>query len=84
MKSSTEALVCKVAALEKEVVKMQQQLECNEITKCVYSVREVSQILGVTPKTVYNLIEKGQLRTVELGTVKVLGSSLREKLNMSI
>ncbi len=83
MKNNTESLACKIADLEKEVVKIQQQLECREITKCVYTVREVAQMLGVTPKTVYNLIEKGQLRTVELGTVKILGSSLREKFNLS-
>lgn len=79
-KSEEAKLLNRVAILEKQVAELFEKLENNMINKHSYTVRETAKILGVTPKTVYNMIDKGQLDTVELGHTRVLGNSLRDKL----
>ena len=46
----------------------------------IYSVKEVAKILHTSPNYVYNLIEKGYLPAIKLGSVKVLKSSLKNFL----
>lgn len=49
--------------------------------KMVYTVSEVSKILGVNRNSVYNLINAGVLRTLKFGRQKVTNNSLQEFLN---
>lgn len=81
-KQEEQKMLKRVDCLEKQVALLYQRLENNKIDKHVYSVAEVADILNVTLKTVYNMIEKGELQSVKLGHIRVLGSSLREKLGV--
>ena len=47
----------------------------------IYTVNEVSKILGVNRNCVYNLINSGILKTMKLGRLKITNSSLTEFLN---
>lgn len=42
----------------------------------IYTVKEVSKILHCSPNYIYELIEKGYLPAIKLGSVKVLKKSL--------
>ena len=79
-KMEEEKLLKRVNNLEKQVAALHSRLENNKLEKHTYSVLETAHMLGVTKMTVYNMIEKGQLETVKLGHIRVLGNSLREKL----
>ncbi len=82
-KSEEQKLLKRLSNLEKQVARVYEKIENNNIEKHMYSVAETARILGVSNKTVYNMIEKGQLDVVMLGHTKVLGSSLKEKLGVS-
>ncbi len=82
-KVEEQKLLKRIDNLEKQVAKLYEKQECNRLEKHTYKVSEVATILGVTQKTVYNMIEKGQLDAITLGHTKVLGSSLKEKLGAS-
>ena len=82
-KAEEQKLLKQVDELTKQVAIFYEIIESNKLTKHTYTVRETANILNVTPKTVYNMIDKGQLDTIMLGHIKVLGSSLKEKLGAS-
>ena len=82
-KSEEQKLLKRLSNLEKQVARVYEKIENNNIEKHMYSVAETARLLGVSNKTVYNMIEKGQLDVVMLGHTKVLGSSLKEKLGVS-
>lgn len=82
-KAEEQKLLKRISDLEKQVAGLYELLENNRIERHAYTVAETAKILNVTNKTVYNMIEKGQLETVMLGHTKVLGSSLKEKLGVS-
>lgn len=42
----------------------------------IYTVKEVAKLLHCSPNYVYELIEKGYLPAIKLGSVKVLKKSL--------
>lgn len=48
--------------------------------KLVYTVHEVSNILHSSPNYIYELIKKGYLPAIKLGSLKVLKSSLEKFL----
>ena len=48
--------------------------------KLVYTVHEVSNILHSSPNYIYELIKKGYLPVIKLGSLKVLKSSLEKFL----
>lgn len=72
----------RVSRLENQVARLYESLENNKFDKHVYSVSEVAQILDKTPQAVYFMIDRGELETVKLGSIKVLGESLRSKLGV--
>lgn len=59
------------------------QNENNFITevKMVYTVKDVSKILGINRNSVYNLINAGIIKTMKLGRQKITHNSLMEFLN---
>lgn len=60
---------------------MQAAKSCTSEVKMVYTVYEVSKILGVNRNSVYNLINAGILKTLKLGRQKITNNSLQEFLN---
>lgn len=46
--------------------------------KPLYTVKEASKVLKVNPETVYNLINKGVLPSLRLGSMKIKGSDLEQ------
>lgn len=48
--------------------------------KMIYTVREVSEILGVNRNSIYKLINAGILKTMKYGRQKITYSSLEEFL----
>lgn len=46
----------------------------------VYTVKEVAKILHSSPNYIYELINKGYLPAIKLGSVKILKSSLEKFL----
>ena len=48
--------------------------------KLVFTVHEVSNILHSSPNYIYELIKKGYLPAIKLGSLKVLKSSLEKFL----
>lgn len=46
----------------------------------VYTVKEVAKLLHSSPNYIYDLINKGYLPAIKLGSVKVLKSSLESFL----
>lgn len=46
----------------------------------IYTVQEVARILHSSPNYIYELIDKGYLPAIKLGSVKVLKSSLEKFL----
>ena len=46
----------------------------------VYTVKEASKILHISPNYIYQLIYKGYLPAIKLGSMKVLKSSLEKFL----
>lgn len=50
-------------------------------TKLVYTVCEVSRILGVNKNSIYNLINAGILKTMKLGRQKITMNSLKDFLD---
>lgn len=79
-KKQEEALFNKVDKLEQLVHNLLAKAENNQLDKHIYSVPEVAQILGRTPQAIYAMIGRGELETIKLGKIKVLGESLRMKL----
>lgn len=79
-KAEEQQLFKIVAGLQQQVADLHAKIENNKLDKHVYSVKETAQILGITPQAVYIMIDRKELETVKLGTLKVLGSSLRSKL----
>jgi excisionase family DNA binding protein len=52
-----------------------------ETTKRLYTIAEVQNILGVSRATVYNLIERGDLKRVKIGkAARIARSSVEEYL----
>lgn len=82
-KIEEQKLLNRLNNLEKEVARLNRIVENNKVDKHIYSVKEAGDILGLTRQAVYVMIDRGELETVKLGTLKVLGSSLREKLGAS-
>lgn len=50
-------------------------------TKMIYTVYDVSRILGVNKNSVYNLINAGIIKTMKLGRQKITKNSLLEFIN---
>lgn len=48
--------------------------------KMIYTVKEVSEILGINKNSVYNLIHSGVIKTMKLGRQKITYKSLIEFL----
>lgn len=46
----------------------------------VYTVKETSKILHLSPNFIYQLISKGYLPAIRLGSIKILRSSLERFL----
>lgn len=46
----------------------------------VYTVKEVARILHSSPNYIYQMIEKGYLPAIKLGSVKILSSTLEKFL----
>lgn len=46
----------------------------------IYTVQEVARILHSSPNYIYELIDKGYLPAIKLGSIKVLKSSLEKFL----
>lgn len=44
--------------------------------KLIYTVSEVSSILGVNKNSIYKLINSGLLKTIKLGRIKITDTSL--------
>lgn len=44
--------------------------------KVVYTVREVAQILHTSPNYIYDLVNKGYLPAIKLGSIRILKSTL--------
>lgn len=42
----------------------------------IYTVKEIAKILHTSPNYIYQLIDKGYLPAIRLGSIKVLKSSL--------
>lgn len=83
-KLDEKKLLSRISSLEHQVASLYMSLENNKFDKHVYTVAEVAQILGLTPQAVYTMIHREELQTVKLGTIKVLGDSLRSKLGVVI
>ena len=79
-KKEEEQLIKKVNQLERTVAKLQEAFENNKIEKSFYTVREVAEMLHRTPRAIYCMIERGELDTVKLGSIKIKGDSLRDML----
>lgn len=79
-KIEEQKLLNRLNNLEKEVARLNSVVENNKIDKHIYSVKEAADILGLTRQAVYVMVDRGELETVKLGRLKILGSSLKEKL----
>lgn len=44
--------------------------------KVVYTVREVAKILHTSPNYIYDLVNKGYLPAIKLGSIRILKSTL--------
>lgn len=75
-----QKLLQRVNNLEKEVARLNRLLENNKLDKHVYTIQEVAELLHMSKQGIYKMINRGELETVKLGNIKVLGSSLRAKL----
>lgn len=82
-KIEEQKLLKRIDTLERTVADLYSYIESTRLDKHVYSVAEVSKILEITPQAVYKMLDRGELETIKLGHLKVLGSSLREKLGVS-
>lgn len=83
-KAEERKLLERISRLEKQVAQLYSIAENNSFDKHVYSVSEVAEMLGITSQAVYLMIHRGELETVKLGTIKVLGESLRSKLGIAV
>lgn len=81
-KLDEKKLLGRISSLERQVADLYMSLENNKFDKHVYTVAEVARILEITPQAVYFMIHREELETVKLGTIKVLGDSLRGKLGV--
>jgi excisionase family DNA binding protein len=81
-KTQEQELLKTVADLQKQVADLYKLLENTKIDKHVYTVAETAQILNITPQAVYAMIERGEIESVKLGRIKILGESLRNKLGV--
>ena len=75
-KKEEQQLIKKVNQLEITVAKLQRLIDNNKLEKPYYSVSEVAEMLNRTPRAVYNMIERGELETVKLGTIQIKKESL--------
>lgn len=48
--------------------------------RLIYTVQEVAKLLHSSPNYIYELIEKGYLPALKLGSIKILKSSLEKFL----
>ena len=48
--------------------------------KLIYTVQEVAKLLHSSPNYIYELINKGYLPAIKLGSIKILKSSLQQFL----
>lgn len=46
----------------------------------IYTVKEVAKLLHCSPNYIYELIEKGYLPAIKLGSIKILRSSIEKFL----
>lgn len=81
-KTQEQELLKTVADLQKQVADLYKLLENTKVDKNTYTVAETAQILNVTPQAVYAMIERGEIESVKLGRIKILGESLRTKLGV--
>lgn len=51
--------------------------------RLIYTVQEVASILHSSPNYIYELIRKGYLPAIKLGSLKVLKSTLERFLNQN-
>ncbi len=79
-KKEEQQLIKKVNQLELTVYRLLEAFENNKIEKSFYTVKEVANMLGRTPRAIYNMIERGELEAVKLGGIKIKGESLKQKL----
>lgn len=77
-----QELLKTVADLQKQVADLYKLLENTKLDKHTYTVAETAQTLNVTPQAVYAMIERGEIESVKLGRIKILGESLRTKLGV--
>lgn len=81
-KTQEQELLKTVAGLQKQVADLYKLLENTKVDKHTYTVSETAQILNVTPQAVYAMIERGEIESVKLGRINILGESLRTKLGV--
>lgn len=79
-KTEEKKLLSRIEEIQREVIRLRLLIDNNKIDKHVYTVKETADLLGLTPQAVYAMIDRGELETVKLGRLKVMGKSLRDKL----
>ena len=47
----------------------------------VYTVKQVAAMLHTSPNKIYELVYKGKLKAIKIGSLKILNSNLIEFLN---
>lgn len=77
-KAQEAELIKKVNRLEKQLNLLLQQKDTMKLDKHLYSVAETAKLLGRTPQAIYAMINRGELETTKLGTIKILGGCLRK------
>lgn len=83
-KRQEEELLRDVDNLKKQLHKLLLKAENNQLEKNVYTVAETADMLNRTVQSVYAMIHRGELEAVKLGTIMVVGDSLRSKLKGEI
>lgn len=79
-KDQEKTILKRLEKLEQEVITLQEELELNRTNKPCYTVKEAAKLLCVTTKTIYNMIDRGELEVIKLGCLRIKGDSLREFL----
>lgn len=83
-KKQEEALVKRIEDLEKQVHTLTIRAENNQLDKHLYSVVETAELLGKSRQAVYGMIARGEIKTIKMGQIKVLGEELRRILKGEI
>lgn len=75
-KKEEQQLIRKVNQLEIAVAKLQQLVDNNKLEKPFYTVNEVAEMLNKKPRTIYHMIQRGELETIKLGVTQIKKESL--------